>query len=363
MVQGSGVHGAVMVHCGPALPSGGLHHRTVGGGSLEVHRHRALEDGVRCHIHGIHGAGGCGAAGEHLFPVVLVHANGVIIAADGRGLFLGALAGQGNGVLGLPIVIGVPHLGVVVALGRDCGHVLNAVVHPIQIVAEPLVQDFIVGLRPDHKLNAPRGIGGGQVSILMEQELGGHPGLLIGLVHQVKLLGPHVVVVQAVHNEGRALNLIGVQGIVPVGPVVAVIPVGGQLVLPDLIEVVSILAGNGVPVRLIQVPAGAVPGQPVAVSGVAPGGNALGVGILIPAGNPRHGDDGLQPLHPSGGQAELGGAGVGPPGHPHLAVGPVCLNGDVAGLVRIGNPLAVEPLNHALERVDLQVAPAGFKAL
>ena len=63
------------------------------------------------------------------------------------------------------------------------------------------------------------------MSILMEQELGGHPGLLIGLVHQVKLLGPHVVVVQAVHNEGRALNLIGVQGIVPVGPVVAVIPV------------------------------------------------------------------------------------------------------------------------------------------
>ena len=46
-----------------------------------------------------------------------------------------------------------------------------------------------------------------------------------------------------------------------------------------------------------------------------------------------------------------------------LAVGPVCLNGDVAGLVRIGNPLAVEPLNHALERVDLQVTPAGFKAL
>lgn len=54
--------------------------------------------------------------------------------------------------------------------------------------------------------------------------------------------------------------------------------------------------------------------------------------------------------------------GVGPPGHPHLAVGPVCLNGDVAGLVRIGNPLAVEPLNHALERVDLPGRSRRFQS-
>ena len=228
-------------------------------------------------------------------------------------------------------------------------------------MAEPLVQDGVIGLLPDEEGEAPGGIGGGEVAVLVEEELGRHPGLFIGLVHEVKLLGADVVVVQAVDNQGGALDVLGVQGVVPADPVVAVVAVALPLVIADLVEVVAVLLLDGGPVLRVQVPAGAVPGQPVGVSGVTVGGDALGVGVLIPAGDAGHGDDGLQALHAGGGQAELGGAGVGTTGHAHLAVGPIGLDLDVAGLVGVGHPVAGEPLDDALEGVDLQVGTAGLE--
>ena len=199
------------------------------------------------------------------------------------------------------------------------------------------------------------------MTVLVEEELGRHPGLFIGLVHEVKLLGADVVVVEAMDNQRRALDVLGVQGVVPADPVVAVVAVALPLVLLELVEVVAVLLLDGCPVLLVQVPAGAVPGQPVGVSGVTVGGDALGVGVLIPAGDAGHGDDGLQALHAGGGQAELGGAGVGTTGHAHLAVGPIGLDGNVAGLVGVSHPVAGEPLDDALEGVDLQVGTAGLE--
>ena len=142
---------------------------------------------------------------------------------------------------------------------------------------------------------------------------------------------------------------------------VAVVAVALPLVIADLVEVVAVLLLDGGPVLRVQVPAGAVPGQPVGVSGVTVGGDALGIGVLIPAGDAGHGDDGLQALHAGGGQAELGGAGVGTTGHAHLAVGPIGLDLDVAGLVGVGLAFAIDPFDDILKGIDFEIRPSRIE--
>ena len=198
---------------------------------------------------------------------------------------------------------------------------------------------------------------------LVEQQLHGLTGLLIGVVHQLEFLRAHVVVVQPVDDQGGALNLIRVKCIVPVNPVRAVIAVQGQLIHADLVEVVAIVLLDGRPIGVIQVAARAVPGQVIGVGGVTAGRNALRVGVLIPAGDAGHRDNGLQALHAGSSQTKLGGTGIGTAGHTHLAVGPVGLNGNVPGLVGVGHPVTGKPLDHAFERIDLQVGSAGLKAV
>ena len=190
-------------------------------------------------------------------------------------------------------------------------------------------------------------------------------------------------------DEGGALDVVRVQGVVSDGPgivvhggilagVVAVqsgllvgqgaqivaiaLADGGVVIAVDIVGDVGLL-GGGLGGVAVQVAAGAVGGQGVGIGGAGTGGDALGVGVLIPAGDAGHGDDGLQASDTGGGETELGGAGVGTAGHAHLAVGPVGLDGDVAGLVGVGHPVAVEPLDDALEGVDLQVGAAGLIAL
>ena len=197
---------------------------------------------------------------------------------------------------------------------------------------------------------------------LMQQELDGNAGLLIGLVHEVEFLRAHVRVVQTVHDQRRALDLVGVERVVARCPVLAVVAVERVLVGAQLVEVAAVLVGDGAVVRVVEVAAGAVEGQIVAV-GDAGGAGALGVGVLIPARDARDGDDGLQTGDAGGGQTELGGARVGAAGHTDLAGGPVSGDGDVAGLVAVGHAVAVQPLDDALEGVDLKVGAAGLKAL
>lgn len=84
-----------------------------------------------------------------------------------------------------------------------------------------------------------------------------------------------------------------------------------QLILLNLIQVVAVLLGDGSIVGLIQITAIAVPCQILGVAYVAAGGNALGVGVLIPAGNTCNRNDGLQALNAGGSQTKLGGTSVG----------------------------------------------------
>ena len=215
------------------------------------------------------------------------------------------------------------------------------------------------------------------MTVLMQQDLHIFARLGKGIVHQLEFLGANVVVVQTVNDQRGAVDLrraggadgAGLGGVhrvvadIPVAAGLAVVAVQISLNIVNGLKVVAVIRFDFVPIIGIQLSAGAVTGQCVGVSRLAVGGNALRVGILIPAGNTGHGDDGLQTCHAGGSQTELGGTGVGTAGHAYLAVGPVGFNGDVAGLIGIGYPVAVKPLDDALEGVDLQIGTAGLKAL
>ena len=215
------------------------------------------------------------------------------------------------------------------------------------------------------------------MAVLMQQELHVLTGFGESVVHQLELLGANVVVVQAVNDQRGTLDLrraggadgAGLGGVhrvvadIPVAAGFAVVAVQISLNIVNGLKVVAVIRFDFVPIIGIQLSAGAVTGQCVGVSRLAVGGNALRVGILIPAGDTGHGNNGLQTGHTGGSQAELGGTGIGTAGHAHLFVGPVGCNGNVAGLIGIGHPVAVEPLDDALEGVDLQIGTAGFIAL
>ena len=215
-------------------------------------------------------------------------------------------------------------------LRGDSGHILGTVVHAVEVVAEPAVQDLVVAGIADVKDVAAGGIGGSQVAVLVQEDLGGLPGLLEGIVHQLKFLGPDVVVIETVDDESGAVNPGGaggpdgagpggVHGVVPDGPgivvhggilagVVAVqsgllvgqgaqivavaLADGGVVIAVDIVGDVGLL-GGGLGGVAVQVAAGAVGGQGVGIGGAGTGGDALGVGVLIPAGDTGHGNDGL----------------------------------------------------------------------
>ena len=87
----------------------------------------------------------------------------------------------------------------------------------------------------------------------------------------------------------------------------------------------------------------------------------MGVGILVPAGNTRHRNDGLQTLYASRGQSELCGTGIRTASHTHFAVGPIGLHGNIAGLIRVSHTVAMEPFNDALKRINFQIGATGLK--
>ena len=80
------------------------------------------------------------AAVNFALPVAAGDAGGGVVAVDGAGLLLGG-GRKGLVAVGLP---GVPGVGVVAVLGGDGGHVLRAVGHAVEVVAEPAVQDLVV---------------------------------------------------------------------------------------------------------------------------------------------------------------------------------------------------------------------------
>ena len=354
---------------------GGIRHvvsqsaETDGNGTLNGHGSR--------HSLGIHHTAAGGTGGELALPVGRVDAKIGIIAVD-SGSRLAVCVNAEYHVLGrFPAVIGIPDIGVMAVLRGNGGHVLSAVFNAVQVVAEPAVQDLVIAGIADVKYQIACGIGGGQMAVLMQQELHILTGFDESVVHQLEFLGADVVVVDAVNDQGGAVDLrraggadgAGLSGIhrvvadIPVAAGLAVVAVQISLNIVNGLKVVAVIRFDFVPIIGIQLSAGAVTGQCVGVSRLAVGGNALRVGVLIPAGDTGHGNDGLQTLHAGSCQTELGSSGVGTAGHAHLFVGPVGCNGNVAGLIGIGHPVAVEPLNNALEGIDLQIGTAGFIAL
>ena len=90
-----------------------------------------------------------------------------------------------------------------------------------------------------------------------------------------------------------------------------VVAVGGELILLNLVQVVAVLLGDGSVVGRIEVTAVAVPCEHLGIAcRPCAGGNALRVGVLIPACDACYGDDGLEAGNAGGGQTELGGACV-----------------------------------------------------
>ena len=344
--------------------------------SAEVHRNGTLDGRVLFNRLGIHHTAAGGTGGELALPVLGGHANGIVIAVDGSGLAV-CIGLENHAAGSVPTVVGIPDVGIMAALGGNGGHVLSAVFNAVQVVAEPAVQDLVIAGIADIKHQIACGIGRSQMSVLMQQELHVLTGFGESVVHQLELLGANVVVVQAVNDQRGAVDLrraggadgaflSGIHRVVadiPVAAGLAVVAIQISLNIVNGLKVVAVIRFDFVPIIGIQLSAGAVTGQCVGVSRLAVGGNALRVGVLIPAGDTGHGNNGLQTGHTGGSQTELGGTGIGTAGHAHLFVGPVGCNGNVAGLIGIGHPVAVEPLDDALEGVDLQIGTAGFIAL
>ena len=114
----------------------------VGAGG-EAHGHAALDDGVGVDIHRVHGAHVGGAGGQRVTPVSAVDALRGVVAVDGGRAGVAGV-GHDDALVGRPAVIGVPDGGVDIALRGDGGHVLGAVFHAAQVVAEPAVDNNLL---------------------------------------------------------------------------------------------------------------------------------------------------------------------------------------------------------------------------
>ena len=75
--------------------------------------------------------------------------------------------------------------------------------------------------------------------------------LLEGIVHEFKMLGFNVVIIQAVNQEGASLEFFRMQGIIPFLPDIAVIALMRILILVELVDVVGIILPNTSPVFFI----------------------------------------------------------------------------------------------------------------
>ena len=153
-VAAGGVEGGEGLTLGGDVHQHGADHQAVpptdGGPTLaqvlgqggEVHSHGALDGGALRHGLGVHHAVGGGPGGELVLPVVAGDAVRVVVAVDGGGAGLGGIEGQL--VIRLPGGVSIPGVGVVAVLRGDSGHILGTVVHAVEVVAEPAVQDLVV---------------------------------------------------------------------------------------------------------------------------------------------------------------------------------------------------------------------------
>ena len=86
---------------------------------------------------------------------------------------------------------------------------------------------------------------------LVEIELDILACLLEGIVHEFKMLGFNVVIIQAVNQEGAGLEFFRMKGIIPFLPDIAVIAFVRILILVELVDIVGIILPNTSPVFFI----------------------------------------------------------------------------------------------------------------
>ena len=79
---------------------------------------------------------------------------------------------------------------------------------------------------------------------LVEIELDILACLLEGIVHEFKMLGFNVVIIQAVNQEGAGLEFFRMKGIIPFLPDIAVIAFVRILILVELVDIVGIILPN-----------------------------------------------------------------------------------------------------------------------
>ena len=212
--------------------------------SAEIHCNGALDGRVLFNRLGIHHAASGRTGGKLALPVGRVDAKIGIIAVDGSGLAV-CIGLENHAAGSIPAVVGIPDVGIMAALGGNGGHVLSAVFNTVQVVAEPAVQDLVIAGIADVEHQIACGIGGGQMTILMQQEL----HILLcrgkGIVHQLEFLGADVVIVQTVNDQRGAVDLggagdadgAGLSGIhrivadIPVAAGLAVVAVQGKLIV------------------------------------------------------------------------------------------------------------------------------------
>ena len=97
---------------------------------------------------------------------------------------------------------------------------------------------------------------------LVEIELDILASFLKGIIHELKVLGLDIVIVQAMDDQGAGLEIFWMKGIIPLLPDITVVAIMSVLVLVLLVDVVGIVLPNPCPIVLVQHPRANVEGEP-----------------------------------------------------------------------------------------------------
>ena len=95
---------------------------------------------------------------------------------------------------------------------------------------------------------------------LVEIELDILACFLEGIVHEFKVFGLDIVIIQAMDDQGAGLEIFWMKGIIPLLPDITVVAIMSVLVLVQLVDVVGIVLPNPCPVVLVQHPRANVEG-------------------------------------------------------------------------------------------------------
>ena len=220
---------------------------------------------------------------------VIGHAFGlddgpVLIIVD-RGVHIGKV----------PPGIHRPPAAVQVGLNKHRGHVGGLILNAVQPVGKPAGQDLVPQLAVDHRVVEH------VVPVLMQDQGPGLPRLFESLHHQIRLFCIHVEVIQPLHDQGGALNVLPVLRIIGFLPDRGVIAVGRQLILGDLPEPGAIFPVLYRPIVVQEGAAAVIARQRIGIADVKDGRHALGIRIIVPAGDAGGGDDGFQTADAGGG--------------------------------------------------------------